>query len=129
MHKLAASGFTRVEASRSGVTFWRDDDFIALNHAVETYPIYSPFVGIGRLNKTKEGFDCRDEVPLWFMVPEESPLRLYFNWTFSSEEELGEALQRILDELIQPVALPMLADEKAKEGLYKRFDEYRESRR
>lgn len=129
LQKLSASGFTRVEASRSGVTFWRGDDFIALNYAAETYPNYAPLVGIGTLEKTKEGFDYKNEVPLWFMVPEESPLRLYFSWTFSSEDQLGAALQKIFDELIEPVALPMLADERAKESLYKRFDEYRQSRR
>ena len=52
-------------------------------------------------------------VPLWFLIAESDPARLYTSWNFENEDELREVLGRLWTQVIVPYAMPLACDDSA----------------
>lgn len=99
-----------VEADSRGLVFQRETKFVEISYSADDYPNYSITVLIGEsYNRAIEGWKANC-LPLWFIIPDANVEDKYWLWTFSTEQELKEALQRLRDNLMGKYLMPLASN-------------------
>ena len=103
-------GFSWKETSIGGVCFFREDLFVELSYAPESYPKYSPTVIVG-IGSDKYGVNgTTNGIPSWFVIPQDLSERRYSTWEFSDRAELAIVMEKIRMDVLDTYVMPLLKD-------------------
>ena len=109
---FSSFGFYEKQVTKNRGVFFLSPDglFVELSYEPESFPKFTPTVIIGKGGKKFDKRGNAQSVPLWFVIPEKSPERLYSAWKFSTVDQLETTLQRIKNEILEKHAMPLVRD-------------------
>jgi len=115
-------GFAEKEVGLVGeVVFLRDGLFLEVGYEPETSPTYSPTIVLGTGQGKFDEAGRPSAVPLWYIIPDDSPARAYASWTFRTKQELEGVLIQLRDSVLKPHARPLWLDLNRLERIISRF--------
>lgn len=90
-----------------GVVYANERVSLAFDYCFEDIPKYRLQIGVGLVSNT-EAYQREATLGLWYLIPTDDTSAAYWDWTWSSPDELATVVTRVRDQVFSVYVIPLI---------------------